>query len=171
VDATVGRGRDTLFLARTVGPTGRVIGCDLQQGALEIAAARLRDGAPGARVDLIHCDHAQLAERLPPGAAGRIKALVMNLGFLPGGDRTLITRPGHTLAALDALLPLMPVGARVAVVAYTGHAGGREEARAVRGWMGSRPRRTCRVFLDAGLGEHRGVPELHWLQRTGGCDA
>ena len=42
VDATVGNGQDTLFLAECVGPTGRVIGFDIQLSAIEATASRLR---------------------------------------------------------------------------------------------------------------------------------
>ena len=47
IDATVGNGWDTVFLARLVGPTGRVIGLDVQADALE-NARRLLDshGSP-----------------------------------------------------------------------------------------------------------------------------
>ena len=41
IDATVGNGHDTLFLAELVGPDGHVTGFDLQQEAIESATARL----------------------------------------------------------------------------------------------------------------------------------
>ena len=47
VDATVGNGHDTLLLAKLVGPTGRVIGFDVQEAALAAATARVDGMAAG----------------------------------------------------------------------------------------------------------------------------
>lgn len=42
IDATVGTGADTLFLAQQVGRRGQVIGFDIQSEALTLAQARIR---------------------------------------------------------------------------------------------------------------------------------
>ena len=44
IDATVGNGHDTLFLARHVGASGTVYGFDIQEAALDSAWRRLRFG-------------------------------------------------------------------------------------------------------------------------------
>ncbi len=45
VDLTAGNGTDTLFLARLVGPVGRVIAFDIQQQALQNTAILLDSAA------------------------------------------------------------------------------------------------------------------------------
>lgn len=129
VDATVGNGHDTAFLADCVGPTGRVFGFDIQSAALEAAAERLR---PLAQVRLLQAGHEQMAARLPPDAAGRITAVMFNLGYLPGSDKTIVTQPASTLAAIEQALGLLAVGGIITLVLYAGHPGGAEEAAAVR---------------------------------------
>lgn len=42
IDATVGTGADTLFLAKTTGARGEVYGFDIQAAALNLAEERLR---------------------------------------------------------------------------------------------------------------------------------
>ncbi len=42
IDATVGNGYDTLFLAKQVGTTGKVYGFDIQQAALDATRSRLQ---------------------------------------------------------------------------------------------------------------------------------
>lgn len=42
IDATVGTGADTLFLAKTTGARGEVYGFDIQAAALKLAEERLR---------------------------------------------------------------------------------------------------------------------------------
>src|SRR5690606_8250875 len=52
VDATVGNGHDTLFLAETVGAAGRVYGFDIQAEALQAARRRLEAANLEGRVTL-----------------------------------------------------------------------------------------------------------------------
>jgi predicted methyltransferase len=129
IDATVGNGHDTVFLANQVGPTGRVYGFDVQASALEAAARRTR-GLD--QVRFIHAGHEQMVARVPADAAGRINAIMFNLGYRPGGERSIVTRPETTLAAFRQGLDLLAPGGRMSLVLYPGHEGGAEEAEAVR---------------------------------------
>lgn len=130
VDGTAGNGHDTLFLARLVGARGKVHAFDVQPGALARTAKRLAAAGLEERVALHGRGHEELAAALAPHGAcpPRITAAMFNLGFLPGSDRSVITRPGTTLAALDALLPLMAPGGVVSLHVYAGHPGGADEA-------------------------------------------
>ncbi len=136
VDATAGNGHDTLFLAQRVCPGGHVYAFDLQADALTSSRARLREaGFDAESVTFIHAGHEMLAANLPASMAGQIRAVMFNLGYLPGGDKALITRLETTLAALTQAADYLGEGGLITVVAYPGHAGGREEADAVQGWM------------------------------------
>ena len=135
IDATLGNGHDALFLCRQVAPHGHVYGFDVQAKAIEASAARLAAaGFDGARVTLLQRSHAEMASALPAEAAGRVAAVMFNLGYLPGGDHRLITQVTSTLAALSDSLRLVRVGGVVTVVLYPGHEGGHEEATAVEKW-------------------------------------
>ncbi len=137
VDATLGNGHDALFLCRLVAPRGHVYGFDVQAKAIEASAARLAAaGFDGTRVTLLRCSHAEMASALPAEAAGRVAAVMFNLGYLPGGDHGLVTQASSTLAALSASLRLVRVGGVVTVVLYPGHEGGQTEATAVEKWAG-----------------------------------
>ncbi|MCL6634507.1 MAG: methyltransferase domain-containing protein [Peptococcaceae bacterium] len=127
VDATAGNGRDTLFLARLVGPAGRVYAFDVQERALRTTRALLEEAGLAGRVTLVKAGHEEM-ERLVPGP---VDAVVFNLGYLPGGDHALVTRPDTTVRALRSALNLLRPGGRAGLVVYTGHPGGREECRRV----------------------------------------
>jgi hypothetical protein len=64
----------------------------------------------------------------------RPKAVMFNLGYRPGSDKTLITRPSTTLSALESALALVLPGGVITIVAYPGHEGGRTEADALLSW-------------------------------------
>jgi 16S rRNA C1402 N4-methylase RsmH len=134
VDATVGRGGDTLFLAERVGPRGVVLGLDIQAAALQETGSRLKGAGLAGRVRLCRVGHAHLQRAAPEHWQGRVAAVMFNLGYLPGGDRQRTTRPATTQAALDAARAMLAPGGRLSVLAYRGHAGGSEEARAVAAW-------------------------------------
>ena len=127
VDATAGNGHDTLFLAQAVGDRGRVLALDLQPLAIETTRARLSEAHVGSRADLRVADHAALAE-LAAGWEGQVDCVMLNLGYLPGADRTLVTRPVTTGKALHAALGLLRVGGRIVCAVYTGHPGGEDES-------------------------------------------
>lgn len=134
VDCTVGNGHDTLFLARSVGENGRVFGFDIQAQALESARRRLAEAGVGQHVTLFEAGHERLAELLPPEAEGSLACAMFNLGYLPGGDKTVVTKIPTTLTALDTTLAWLKPGGILSVHCYGGHPGGLDELSAVRGW-------------------------------------
>ena len=128
VDGTAGKGRDTACLAQAVGPAGHVHAFDIQPEAIAstrnlLAAAGLLD-----RASLHLRSHAELADVLSAGQRGRLGVAIFNLGYLPGGDASIITQPTSTGKALRAAYENLRPGGRLICVAYTGHPGGPEES-------------------------------------------
>lgn len=140
VDLTAGRGRDTLCLAQAVGSKGRVVAFDIQRSAvdqtLDLLTRKLGRGLewpleraipehPG--IYVIHGCHTNL-ERMLTGAP---RVIMANLGYLPGGDRTLTTLPESSRAALGQAAELLVPGGRLVVIGYPAHAGGAKECAEV----------------------------------------
>ncbi len=131
IDATVGNGHDTLFLARCVGDRGKVIGFDVQQVAINAAQKLLLENQINAGiVDFYCCSHALLADHVQTPIA----AAMFNLGYLPGADHGLITEKDETIIALQATALLLQPGGLITVVCYPGHPGGDEEMLGVIEW-------------------------------------
>ncbi len=136
IDATVGNGHDTLFLASRVGEDGRVFAFDVQAEAIEAARRRLRRAGLDQRVCWHLKGHQHMAESISPAWHSRLRAAMFNLGYLPGGDKQRVTRTATTIAALEQAIDLVVTGGRITVIAYTGHPGGKEEADSLRSWLG-----------------------------------
>ncbi len=132
IDATVGNGFDSQFLLNQVTLKGKVYGFDIQSEA--IAATQIRTHQPD-NLRLFCACHSEMPRFIPASDHGLIKAVMFNLGYLPGGDRATITRSETTLAALEQVLNVLlaPRGV-VSIVVYPGHAGGSSEADAVKTW-------------------------------------
>jgi len=146
VDATVGNGIDTVFLSQHVGPQGRVFGFDVQAPALNKARKRLQNKEAPDNVTLIHGGHECMAQRLPAEIHGQVSAVMFNLGYLPGGDGRIITRPDTICAAIDAALCLLKREGVISLVIYTGHPGGPEEAEAIDQHCSALPPDKARVM-------------------------
>ncbi|MBX7207850.1 MAG: methyltransferase domain-containing protein [Verrucomicrobiaceae bacterium] len=137
LDATAGNGHDTLFLAQSVSPGGRVFAFDVQAAALAQTRARLvAAGIDEHAVELLNCGHETLADVLPPDARGRVQVIMFNLGWLPGSDKSVITETSRTLPAIRAALEWLAPGGLMTVVVYPGHEGGADEALGVAGLAG-----------------------------------
>ena len=135
VDATLGNGHDALFMARCVAPGGRVIGFDVQEAALA-ATRRSADAAGlGTLLELHQCGHESMARVLGPALVGRVAAATFNLGYLPGGDKSVVTRPETTIAALEQARTLLRPGGLVSLLVYRGHAGAAAEVEAIDDWL------------------------------------
>ncbi|QDU36039.1 bifunctional tRNA (mnm(5)s(2)U34)-methyltransferase/FAD-dependent cmnm(5)s(2)U34 oxidoreductase [Maioricimonas rarisocia] len=169
VDATAGNGHDTRLLAQLVGDGGKVFAFDVQEEALVRTEKRLRE-AGLTHVMLLQRDHAELAAAIPVELHGRIAAVMFNLGYLPGGDHSVVTRTDATLQALEAALELVRPGGVMTVMVYRGHPGGQEEAAAVERLL---------VDLDPHRWDHRTVdnqsagtgPRLHIVRRRSPSEA
>lgn len=123
IDATAGNGYDTLFLARQVGPEGKVYAIDIQAEALEKTALLLQNAGVADRVILMHGSHEDMDQMVPVP----VDAVIFNLGYLPGGNHNLVTTGGTTKKALGAALKILKPGGRIGLVIYPGHPGGLEE--------------------------------------------
>ena len=132
VDATLGNGHDTLFLARCVGRDGKVFGFDVQQAAVGNAGKRLDDAGVDSCCYALFCEsHADMALHITT----KVKAVMFNLGYLPGGDKKIITQAHSTVAALSAAIESLSCGGILTVMCYPGHDGGADEADLVTNFV------------------------------------
>ncbi len=139
IDATAGNGHDTQWLAEAVGPTGHVFAYDIQEAAIATTRQRLQKNDLSPRVTLIQAGHETLLETIPEAQHGKTSAIVFNLGFLPGGNASLITQADTTSKALKASLQLLKPGGILSVTLYPTHPGAQEEVDLVLSWFHELP--------------------------------
>lgn len=166
IDATVGNGHDTLFLAQAVGETGRVFGFDVLGEALASTQARLEGAEFTDRVLLIEVSHASMSSHIPEKFSGNISAIMFNLGYLPGhGDKSATTKAETTLEGLGQALKLLNVGGLITIVGYPGHDAGREEVGAVHEWASALDQRHYAAVHYAHLNQQNDPPALVVIER------
>ena len=79
VDATMGNGNDTVFLARLVGKEGQVHAFDVQDQALANTRKKLEEAGLSAHL------HLEGHENVEKYLHHDLKAAIFNLGYLPSG--------------------------------------------------------------------------------------
>jgi hypothetical protein len=98
--------------------------------ALNNASELIRFAGNLDRVRFVLGCHSGLARALM--GYPRVDAAMFNLGYLPRGDRRIVTRPSTTIPAIAALLERLAPSGRISILAYRGHPEGPEEYEAIR---------------------------------------
>ncbi|HHV95478.1 MAG TPA: methyltransferase domain-containing protein [Clostridiaceae bacterium] len=125
VDATAGNGNDTLMLAKLVGETGKVYSFDIQEKAINNTYKKLSDEGVEKRVVLIKDGHQNMDKYVTE--KGKVKAVMFNLGYLPGGDHSIATKPSTTIEAIKKAMNIIMTGGLISIVVYYGGDTGFEE--------------------------------------------
>lgn len=158
VDATVGNGNDTLFLAELVGPTGTVFGFDIQDEAINQTKNRLIQHDKVTNVHLFRVGHENVQSCIPNEFHGKIKAAIFNLGYLPKGDHSIVTKPTTTIAAIEQLLEIMDKEGIIVLVIYHGHPEGKNEKDALLEYVTHIDQNRAHVLLYQFLNQKNDPP-------------
>lgn len=156
VDATMGNGHDTLFLARLA---KKVYAFDIQEQAIEQTTKRLAE-AKLDNVELFLTGHENVDQYVES-----IKAAIFNLGYLPSADKTVITQPHTTIQALEKLCQRLVAGGRIAVMIYYGHEGGDVERDAVLDFVSQLPQQEFTVALYKTINQINQPPFLVMIEK------
>lgn len=143
VDFTMGNGHDTLWLSETVGPRGKVYAFDIQQNALDSTKKLLSENR-SENCTLILDSHSNVKDHVKePICAG-----LFNLGFLPGGDKSITTMTETSLKAIRDGIDLLEDDGGLLVAVYPGHAEGTREGDAIEEMLKEYDRRNvcCSKF-------------------------
>lgn len=161
VDATVGNGWDTLKLCELVGEHGKVYGFDIQKEAIEHTKARIKEAGYEGRSELFCCSHAEAGNMI----TRPIKAFMMNLGYLPGGDKTIVTCEDSTVRAIRVLSDLLISGGVGTILIYYGHEGGSEEKTAVENLLADMPANWGQITRMEVVNRKNSPPILYILEK------
>ena len=165
IDATCGNGHDTLCLAEAVGPNGDVLALDLQRQALDSSKALLAEHdmnyvcfAQANFKDMQKYSSFAFPDRSP-------SAIVFNLGYLPGGDKTFTTNAEDSLRGLQAALELVRTDGVVTVVLYSGHEEGAVEKQMILEFLRQLPSKDFHVVYAQMYNQQKNPPEVVWVTK------
>jgi|SRR5699024_5028727 len=127
IDATCGNGHDTLFLSKLTGTSGTVFGFDIQPEAIQNTSVRLQMEAPFQNTTLIQDSHSNFLHHISVDKLTRLGGAIFNLGYLPGGDKQIVTTADSTITALEGIMTHLKSKGIIVLVIYHGHPEGKEE--------------------------------------------
>ena len=130
IDATAGNGNDTLKLCEAVKQCGRVYAFDIQEDALKETQRKLSEkGYSNAK--LILDSHSNMDKYV----THKVRAVIFNLGYLPGGDHRVCTHADTSIEAISKALSIIDKGGFVSITIYHGKDTGTEEKEAVMQYL------------------------------------
>ena len=111
IDATCGRGNDTLFL---LGLFKEVYAFDIQEEAISSTKELTKDYN---NVKIICDSH----ENICTYVQNEVDAVMYNLGYLPNGDKNKTTNHESTIKSIESALTLLAKDGIITIVCYPGH--------------------------------------------------
>jgi hypothetical protein len=137
VDATLGNGYDTDFLSNNF---KKVFSFDIQSSAVENYRVKNKDN-----VILENRSHENLKEFINC----EVDCIMYNLGFLPGGDKSITTTVSSTISSIKEALTLLSAGGIISIAVYNGHEEGKREETAILDFVKNLPKKQFAVLLHS----------------------
>ena len=145
IDATMGKGNDTLFLCQMAGETGKVFAFDIQQEALAQTRELLCANGVLNRAELILDGHEHMERYVEAESADLI---CFNFGYLPGGDHKIATAAETSVEAVRQGIRILKHGGMMSLCIYSGGDTGFEEKEALMGFLRGLPAREYTVIVN-----------------------
>lgn len=166
IDATAGRGNDTLFLCELVGQRGEVMAFDIQPQALEETATLLAEHE--CMAELVLDSHANMLDYMKEGSAA---CVMFNFGYLPGGDHAIETKATTSIEAILAGLSILRKGGIMTICLYDGSDVQREEKEAILAMLQTLAPKTYLVITGCYYNRPNNPPMPVFIQKLEGKDS
>lgn len=157
VDMTLGNGNDTLFLC---GLAKHVYGFDIQKQAIEKTDLLLSLNNYK-NYTLFLSSHENVDEIIKE----KIKAFIFNLGYLPGGDKSITTNYQTTINAISNSLKLLDDKGVIAIVIYPGHPQGKVEDEKISEFVSFLPQKQYDVITYKFINQINNPPYALIIER------
>ena len=151
VDMTCGNGYDTEFLASLA---NIVYTFDIQLSTLNKTKEKL---AHYENIQYIHDSFEHVSKYVDFA-----NMYVFNLGYLPGGDKTITTKKEITLKTIKSLHQNIQLGSHIIIMAYIGHDEGHNEYLMLHDYL--KTQKDYQIYETKAL-HHYLAPVLMWIQK------
>lgn len=161
IDATMGNGNDTKYLAEKVCESGFVYSFDVQEIAIKNTTKLINKNNLQDRVKLILDGHQNISKYV----SEPISCALFNLGYLPRADHSVITKPDTTIEAIKQCLDLLKPHGIVSLAVYTGHEGGELEGSAVLEFVSNLDQTYFNVLKSSFINQKNNPPHIIMIEK------
>lgn len=162
VDATMGNGNDTEFLASLVGEKGKVYAFDIQKEAVENTRIKLEEKQLADRTILVNDGHENIKKYIDES----VNLVIFNLGYLPKGDHNITTKANSTIEAVKNSMGLLHKEGLILIVIYHGHNEGRNEKNSLDEFSKIIPQKEFNVVKLQFMNQVNEPPELLIIEKV-----
>lgn len=145
IDATMGKGNDTLMLCRMAGDAGHVLAFDVQKEALQTTERLLAEQGVRERAELILDGHEHMERYAKPETAD---VICFNFGYLPGGSHRIATSADTSVEAVKKGLGILKHGGMMSLCIYSGKDTGSEEKEKILKCLKDLPAKDYTVIVN-----------------------
>lgn len=150
IDATCGNGNDTLFLCRALKNTGCVLAFDIQNDAIN-NTKEILDRNSYTNYKLFNQCHTKIKDVLIDQGIDKANLIMFNLGFLPGGEKSITTETDKTMEAIKQAIELLEPNGILSVMVYPGHFEGSIESSTLDQYMDNLTDENLSIFRLSNL--------------------
>ncbi|MER0282543.1 methyltransferase domain-containing protein [Clostridioides difficile] len=161
IDATMGNGYDTMYLAEKVGEKGFVYAFDVQEEAIKSTSKKIEKEGYVDRVKLILDGHENMNKYIKE----EVSCVLFNLGYLPRAKHSIITKPDTTLKAIKLSLKMLKENGVISIAIYTGHDGGQEERDCIYNLINNLSQDEFNVLESRFLNQVNNPPQLILIEK------
>lgn len=145
IDATAGKGRDTVFLCELVKESGKVLAFDIQPDAVAQTKSLISERGYDQIASVILDSHSNMEQY---ASAETVDCIMFNFGWLPGGSHKIFTCPDTSIPAIEAGLRLLKPGGIMSLCIYYGGESGYEERDALLEYLATIDNRKYTVIVN-----------------------
>jgi 16S rRNA C1402 N4-methylase RsmH len=127
VDATVGNGQDLLFLAE-LEEVNHIVGFDIQEAAIQICYKHV--SGFNKPIELFLDSHHHIDQYVQ-----KVDIAMFNLGYLPTGNKEIVTRVDSSLEAIKKTIQLLSNDGILTIMTYPGHEEGYREHEEIEKYL------------------------------------
>lgn len=162
VDCTVGNGNDTEILLKAIGKNGQLIGFDIQNKAIESTRNRLiMKGYSLDNVRLIEDGHENIDKYVDSA-----DLIIYNLGYLPRGDKDIVTKGDTTIESLKKAINVLKPGGLILIASYIGHEGGLSENILLEKFLSDLNQKQYNVLKNSFINQKNKPPILYIIEKS-----
>lgn len=152
IDATLGNGYDTDFLSRIF---RKVYAFDIQSDVID------QNKAKGLKnVEYILDSHENFLKYITSA-----DCIMYNLGFLPGGDKSITTLTSSTISSMQMATNILNSNGIISIAIYEGHQEGRREKDAIMNFVSTLPKNKFGVMSHSVINREN-APSLIIIEKN-----
>lgn len=153
IDATLGNGYDSDFLSTLF---KKVICFEIQKAAIDNYYKHKKEN-----VTIVSDSHENILNHVKD----KVDCVLYNLGYLPGGDKSITTKGDTTIKSLEDALKILKPGGIIGISIYTGHEEGEKEKTKIIEFASKLPKKEYGVMLHSFINRNK-APMLLIIEKN-----